>query len=207
VTIGRADRSGHMTAAPEILALRLLRATLHGTPRLGQRLGTNRSHVPPKPPIQSRFYAASFHIYVVQKWAEIGLDASSCAAMEAPFGPDGLPAVFVGDTWYSHDRSFWWNGTDWVPAAKESVAGPWLMRIGTVVVLVALLGYVVYTTVSTSSEFALGYFVGVVLFFVVLVVVYRFAGRWGGFGAVVRAGTIFLALLKVLTLLTHRPSF
>ena len=125
--------------------------------------------------------------------------------MDAPFGPDGLPAVFDGGTWHSHDRSFWWNGTDWVPAAKTSVAGPWLVRIGTIAVLVALLGYAIYTTVSTSSEFAVGYYIGVILFFGVLVVVYRFAGRWGGFGTIVRAGSIFLALLKVLTLLTHRP--
>jgi hypothetical protein len=126
-------------------------------------------------------------------------------AMDTPVGPDGLPAVFDEGTWHSHDRSFWWDGADWVPAAKESVAGPWLVRIGTIAALVALLGYAIYTTVSTSSEFALGYYVGVVLFFAVLLVLYRFAGRWGGFGALVRAGTIFLALLKVLTLITHRP--
>lgn len=125
--------------------------------------------------------------------------------MDAPFGPDGLPAVFDGGTWYSHDRGFLWNGSDWVPAAKTSMAGPWLVRIGTIAVLLALLGYAVYTMVSTNSEFAAGYYIGVVLFFAVLVVVYRFAGRWGGLGAFVRAGSIFLALLKVLTLLTHRP--
>jgi hypothetical protein len=125
--------------------------------------------------------------------------------MDAPFGPDGLPAVFDGGTWQSHDRSFWWNGTDWVPAAKKSVAGQWLVRIGTTAVLVALLGYAVYTTISSSSEFAVGYYLGVIIFFGILVVIYRFSGRWGGFGTIVRAGSIFLALLKVLTLLTHRP--
>jgi hypothetical protein len=124
--------------------------------------------------------------------------------MDAPFGPDGLPAVFDGGTWHSHDRSFWWNGTEWVPV-KKSVAGPWLVRVGTSVVLVALLGYAVYTTIATKSEFAVGYYLGAVIFFAILLVIYRFAGRWGGFGTVIRAGSIFLALLKVLTLVVHRP--
>jgi hypothetical protein len=124
--------------------------------------------------------------------------------MDAPVGPDGLPAVFDGGTWHSHDRSFWWNGTAWMPA-KKSVAGPWLVRVGTSVVLVALLGYAVYTTIATKSEFAVGYYLGAVIFFAILLVIYRFAGRWGGFGTVIRAGSIFLALLKVLTLVVHRP--
>jgi hypothetical protein len=120
--------------------------------------------------------------------------------MDAPIGPDGFPAVFDGGTWHSHDHSFWWNGVDWVPANK-SASGSWLVRIGTSFVLLALLGYAVYTMIATSSEFAVGYYAGVALFFAI----FRFAGRWGGFGTLIRAGSILLALLKILTLITHRP--
>ena len=124
--------------------------------------------------------------------------------MDAPVGPDGLLAVFDGDSWHSHDHRFRWNGTEWVPTNK-STAGPWLTRIGTSLVLLALLGYAVYTMIATSSEFAVGYYTGVGVFFAILFVIFRFAGRWGCFGTVIRAGSILLALLKLLTLLTHRP--
>ena len=124
--------------------------------------------------------------------------------MDAPVGPDGLLAVFDGGSWHSHDRRFRWDGTEWVPTNK-STAGPWLTRIGTSLVLLALLGYAVYTMIATSSEFAVGYYTGVGVFFAILFVIFRFAGRWGCFGTVIRAGSILLALLKLLTLLTHRP--
>jgi hypothetical protein len=90
-----------------------------------------------------------------------------------------------------------------VPASK-SASGSWLVRIGTSFVLLALLGYAVYTMIATSSEFAVGYYAGVAVFFAILFVIFRFAGRWGGFGTLIRAGSILLALLKVLTLITHR---
>jgi hypothetical protein len=125
--------------------------------------------------------------------------------METPVGPDGLPAVFEGGAWHSHDRSFRWNGAAWVPSAKPSVAGQWLVRAGTVFFLVALLGYAIYTTVASNSEFAVGYYVGAIIFFAILLVIYRFVGRWGAFGMVIRAGCFLLALLKVLTLVTHHP--
>ena len=92
-----------------------------------------------------------------------------------------------------------------MPTPKSSAAGPWLIRIGTIVFMVALLGYAIYTTVATNSEFAVGYYVGAVVFLAILVVIYRFAGRWGWFGIVVRASCFLLALLKVLTLATHHP--
>lgn len=126
--------------------------------------------------------------------------------MDRPVGPDGLPAVYEGGAWRSHDRSFSWDGTAWVPTPKSSAAGPWLIRIGTIVFMVALLGYAIYTTVATTSEFAVGYYVGAVVFLTILVVIYRFAGRWGCFGIVIRAGCFLLALLKVLTLVTHHPA-
>jgi hypothetical protein len=125
--------------------------------------------------------------------------------MDAQVGPDGLPAVFEGGSWHSHDHSFRWNGVDWVPAPKPSAAGQWLVRAGTVFFLVALLGYAIYTTVSSNSEFAVGYYLGAVVFFAILLVIYRFAGRWGWFGIIIRGGCFLLAALKVLTLITHHP--
>ena len=124
--------------------------------------------------------------------------------MDKPFGPDGLPAVFDGGAWRSHDRRFFWNGADWVPA-KTSAAALWLIKIGTSVVLLALLGFAVYTMIATQSEYTTGYYAGVAIFLAILVAIYRFVGRWGSFGIVLRAGSIFLALLKILTLLAHRP--
>jgi len=122
--------------------------------------------------------------------------------MDAPFGPDGLPAVFDGGVWHSQDRSFFWNGAAWVPV-KTSAASPWLIKIGTSAVLLALLGFAVYTMISTQSEFTTGYYVGAIVFFAILFAIFRFAGRWGWFGIVIRGGTVFLALLKVLNLIAH----
>src|SRR5579864_5985922 len=122
-------------------------------------------------------------------------------AMDSPIGPDGFPAVYDGGAWWSHDHAFWWDGAAWVPAKTPSGSGPWLVKLGAGVVLVALLGYAVYTTVATQSEFAIGYYVGVVLFFAILFAIYRFAGRWGCFGIVIRAGCGLLALLKIVTLI------
>jgi len=80
-------------------------------------------------------------------------------AMDTPIGPDGLPAVFDGGAWHSHDHRFWWNGAAWVPAT-QSAGGPWLIKAGIGLLLLALLGYAVYTTVATQSEFAVGYYIG-----------------------------------------------
>ena len=71
--------------------------------------------------------------------------------------------------------------------------------------LLALLGYAVYATVATQSEYAVGYWVGVAAFFGVLLAIYRLAGRWGWFGIVIRAGCGLLALVKILTLIAHPP--
>jgi hypothetical protein len=127
--------------------------------------------------------------------------------MEA-FGPDGRPAVFDGGVWRSHDGRFSWNGVAWVPTnvSVQPAQGPWLVKLGISAVLVALLGYAVFTTIATKSEYSIGYSIGVVLFFVTLVAIYRFAGEWGLFGMLVRAGCAFLAALKVLTLFVHPPT-
>lgn len=124
--------------------------------------------------------------------------------MDTPVGPDGLPAVFDGGAWHSHDRRFRWNGAAWVPT-KKSDAGPWLVKIGSSLILLALLSYAVYTTITTVDPYTIGYALGVIAFFATLFAIYRFAGRWGWFGIVIRAGCFFLALLKVLTLIAHRP--
>ena len=92
-----------------------------------------------------------------------------------------------------------------MPAPNPSVAGQWLVRAGIVLFLVALLGYAIYTTVASNSEFAVGYYLGAVVFFAVLFVIYRFAGRWGWFGIIIRTGCFLLAALKVLTLVVHHP--
>lgn len=122
-----------------------------------------------------------------------------------PLGPDGLPAVFEG-VWLSHDRQFFWNGTAWVANPHPSTASPWLIRIGAGFVLVAALAYVVTTMGATTSEFAAGYLVGLTLFFGLLVAAFRFAGRWGWFGVLVRGGCVLLGLLRVLALVAHPPA-
>jgi len=123
-------------------------------------------------------------------------------SMDSPIGPDGLPAILDGGAWRSHNGRYWWNGVAWVPANK-SVTGQWMVKIGITLLLVALLGYAVYTTIATQSEYTVGYYAGVMAFFATLLAIYRFSGRWSWFGTVVRAGCLFLALLKVLTLVAH----
>jgi len=120
-------------------------------------------------------------------------------------GPDGRPAVFEGGGWVSHDRRHRWNGTDWTPL-KRSVAGPWLMRAGVVVLFLGLAGYVVYTIVSNQAEFTAGFWVGVAAFFAILFMIYRSVARWGWFGIVIRSAAIGLAILKVLTVMRHLPT-
>jgi hypothetical protein len=123
--------------------------------------------------------------------------------MATGIGPDGLPAVFEGGGWVSHDRRYRWNGVSWTPVKQQSVVGPWLERGGVVVLFLAVAGYAVYTIVSNQAEYTAGYFVAVVVFFALLFVVYRAVARWGCFGMAIRGATIVLALLKILTLLRH----
>ena len=120
-------------------------------------------------------------------------------------GPDGRPAVFEGGAWHSQDRRFRWTGAAWVATSQPQLASQWMVRIGAGFVLLAALSYAVYTMVATQSAYTVGFYVGVAAFFAVLVAVFRFAGRWGWFGLVIRAGCGFLALLKILTLIAHPP--
>lgn len=80
-----------------------------------------------------------------------------------------------------------------------------MARIGLVALVVALLGYVVYTIVATKSEYAIGYYVGLLVFFGLIVAVFRFAGRWGCFGIVIRGIVVILGVLRILALIAHPP--
>jgi len=121
-------------------------------------------------------------------------------------GPDGLPAVFEGGGWVSHDGRYRWNGVSWTPVKQQSVAGPWLQRGGVVVLFLAVVGYAVYTIVSNQAEYTAGYLVGIVVFFALLLVIFRAVGqRWGCFGTAIRVATIALAVLRILALLRHPP--
>jgi hypothetical protein len=125
-------------------------------------------------------------------------------AMDAQLGPDGRPAVFEGGAWVSQDRRFWWNGAAWLPLRRGGAGIPFV-NIGIGVLFVAIIGYVGYTTLATESAYTIGFYVGVIAFFALLYVVYRFVGRWGWFGIAIRAVCVALGLLKVLTLIVHPP--
>lgn len=119
-------------------------------------------------------------------------------------GPDGLPALFENGAWVSSNRSYWWNGVAWVPIRKAGRELPFV-KVGLAIVFVAVLGYALYTTFTTESAYTIGYFVGVFAFFAVLFLIYRFVGRWGLFGIVIRVLCAALGLLKILTLIAHPP--
>jgi len=125
--------------------------------------------------------------------------------MDTQVGPDGLPAVFDAGTWYSQDGKSQWDGTAWVRSAKprETMSAS---HIGFAVVFVAVIGYAVYTMISTDSALAIGVYFGAIAFFGVLFIVFLVAGRWGWFGAVIRVLSVGLALLKIITLIAHPPS-
>jgi hypothetical protein len=116
------------------------------------------------------------------------------------FGPDGRPAVFENGGWVSYDRRYRWNGVDWTPI-QTSATGPCLQRGGVVLLFLAVTGYLAYTVVANDEWYSLGYVVGVIAFFGVLLVIYKIAGRGGCFGAGVRAVVIALAVLRVLAML------
>ncbi len=125
--------------------------------------------------------------------------------MDTEVGPDGLPAVFDGGSWFSQNRRYQWDGTAWVKSSR-SPEGLSLTHVGFAVVFVAVIGYAVYTMVSTESAFAIGFYLGAIAFFGVLFMIFLFAGRWGWTGSVIRVICVGLALLKILTLVAHPPS-
>lgn len=120
--------------------------------------------------------------------------------MATGFGPDGRPAVFENGGWVSYDRRYRWNGVGWTPI-QTSASGPWLQRASVVVLFLAVTGYLAYTVVANDAYYSVGYVVGVIAFFGVLLVIYRIAGRGGCFGAAVRVAVIALAVLRVLAMM------
>ena len=119
-------------------------------------------------------------------------------------GPDGQPAVFESGAWLSSDRHHRWNGAAWIPI-RSPRAGGWLMQIGVWLLFAGLVGYVLFTIFTSASAYTVGFYTGVAAFFALLFVVFRFVGRWGCFGIGIRAVLAGLALLKILTLIAHRP--
>jgi hypothetical protein len=124
--------------------------------------------------------------------------------MDTQVGPDGRPAVFDGGTWLSQDRHYQWDGSAWVPAHR-SAQGLSLAHVGFAVVFVAVIGYSVYTMVSTAFAFSIGFYLGAVAFFGVLLMIFVFAGRWGWLGTLVRVLSVGLALIKIVTLIANPP--
>jgi hypothetical protein len=117
------------------------------------------------------------------------------------FGPDGRPAVFENGGWVSDDRRYRWNGLGWTPIQTVSSSGPWLQRAGVVLLVLAAVGYLAYIVVANDEWYSLGFVVGVIAYFAVLLVIYKIAGRAGCFGAAVRVVVIALAVLRVVAML------
>lgn len=127
--------------------------------------------------------------------------------MENPIGPDGLPCVFEGGAWFSQDHRFRWSGAAWQPVKAPRFTPPWI-KIGLGLVFGVIVIYALYESVismSPSAQFSAGYYIGGFLFLGTLVLAYRFVGRWGWIGMVLRVLFGALAILKILTLITHPP--
>jgi hypothetical protein len=125
--------------------------------------------------------------------------------MDTQIGPDGEPAVFDSGVWYSSDRRFQWDGTDWV-RSRRAGEGLSFVHVGFAAMFVAVIAYAAYTLVNTgNSGFDIGFYLGAIAFFGVLVAVFLVAGRWGWIGAIVRVLCVGLALLKLTTLILNPP--
>ena len=61
--------------------------------------------------------------------------------------------------------------------------------------------------IAADPYYNMGYVIGAVLFFVVLVLIYKFAGRWGWFGVLIRMACAILVAFRVMALLfAHAPA-
>jgi hypothetical protein len=57
------------------------------------------------------------------------------------------------------------------------------------------------------TAYTAGYYIGVMAFFLVLVLIYRFVGRWGWFGVLIRMACGALVAFRVMALLfAHAPA-
>jgi hypothetical protein len=60
---------------------------------------------------------------------------------------------------------------------------------------------------TADPYYNMGYVIGAILFFVVLVLIYKFAGRWGWFGVLIRMACAGLVAFRVFALLfAHAPA-
>ena len=53
------------------------------------------------------------------------------------------------------------------------------------------------------DAYAAGYYVGVLAFFAVVGLIFWFVGRWGWVGVIIRVVCAGLAVLKILSMLSH----
>ena len=121
-------------------------------------------------------------------------------------GPDGRPAVFRGSAWVSSDGQHFWNGAEWQPMARAvTVPRGLIVGLGAAILGIAILFLYPYLGLHTSGNtaFEAGYYIGVLAFFAIVIAVFRFAGRWGTIGILIRMFCGLLALLKILTLIAH----
>jgi hypothetical protein len=60
---------------------------------------------------------------------------------------------------------------------------------------------------AADPYYSAGYFIGIFLFFLVLVLIYRFAGRWGWVGILVRMACAGLVAFRIFSLLASNHAF
>ena len=121
-------------------------------------------------------------------------------------GPDGKPVIFEGDGYYSQDHTFKWAAGMWVPVKPPRRMPGWL-TIALWIGFGGIFAYAVYAsalTLSPTQVYDTGFFFGVVALLVVLALAFRYAGRFGSGGTIVRGLAIGLFVLR-LVLLFARP--
>ena len=58
---------------------------------------------------------------------------------------------------------------------------------------------------TTTSAYTTGYYIGFLLFFAVMGVIFWFVGRWGWIGLIIRVIVVGIALLRVLAFCANPP--
>jgi hypothetical protein len=123
---------------------------------------------------------------------------------QAVIGPDGYPAEFRGSAWVSRDGRYFWNGSAWQPVPQQRhFNSPKLIAfLGFALIGVALVFAWPHMGIS-GDPYAIGYYVGVVVFFLLMFAIFRFVGRWAVLGLFIRIIVAGLTILKLLNLITH----
>ena len=127
--------------------------------------------------------------------------------MERFLGPDGKPCVFEEGAWFTQDRLLRWNGMVWQPVKPRRYTPRWVtlgLRIGFLLVVLYAFGSSV-ASLSPTAQFTTGYYLGVMALLVVLVVVFRYAGRWGYLGIGLQILCAAWFLLRVIALIANHP--